>query len=106
MRRWKTADRDAASKVVKVCLEAYGLSFEPEGADLDAIEVERHYQRGEFWVVVEEGTSKLIGTAAYYEVEDKGNGGSRCVEIRKMYLLPEARGKKLGQALLKVHIGF
>lgn len=102
VRRWKAADRETAAGVVQQCLEAYGLDFEPEGADLDAVEVEAHYQRGEFWVVVEEGTSKLIGTGGYYEIENEDNKKSRCVEIRKMYLLPEARGKKLGRALLEV----
>lgn len=114
VRHWRAEDRDTAAGVVRQCLEAYGLEFEPQGADLDALEIENHYQRnnrGEFWVVVNETTSKVVGTAAYYEVvEEKSNGesngesngGSKLVEIRKMYLLPEARGKKLGRALLQV----
>lgn len=103
VRHWEAADRDSAAEVVRQCLEAYGLKFEPQGADLDAVEVEEHYEgRGEFWVVVDELTGKLIGTSGYHEVEDKGNEELRCVEIRKMYLLPEARGKKLGRALLQV----
>lgn len=97
-RHWKASDRETAAGVVKHCLEAYGLEFEPEGVDLDAVEVEARYKRGEFWVVIEEGTNELIGTGAYYEIEE----GSRCVEIRKMYLLPSARGKQLGRALLQV----
>ena len=105
VRHWEAADRDSAAEVVRQCLEPYGLQFEPEGADLDAIQVEDHYLnggRGEFWVVVDNTTGQLIGTAGYYELEDKGNKELRCVEIRKMYLLPEARGNKLGRALLQV----
>ncbi len=105
VRHWTAADRDAAAGVVKQCLEAYGLNFEPQGADLDAVEVEEHYlkdRRGEFWVVEEEGTGIVVGTAGYYEVEEKGDEKSSCVEIRKMYLLPRARGKKLGRLLLQV----
>ena len=106
VRPWRCADRETAANVVKQCLEAYGLSFEPEGADLDALDVENHYQRdnrGEFWVVMEDGTNEVIGTAGYYEVEDKNGEDSKCVEVRKMYLLPEARGKKLGRTILQVN---
>ncbi len=44
-----------AAQVIKQCLEPYGLQFEPQGADLDAIDVQEHYlknERGEFWVVM------------------------------------------------------
>lgn len=109
VRHWKAEDRRAATEVIKQCLESYGLKFEPEGADLDAVEVETHYWKdksGEFWVVVEEATSRVIGTAAYYEIREGENGWvnaeQKCVEIRKMYLLPEARGKRLGRTLLQV----
>lgn len=105
VRHWQAGDRDSVADVVRQCLESYGLNFEPQGADLDAIEVEAHYLkdgRGEFWVVIDEEAGKLIGTAGYYEMEDKDNEELKCAEIRKMYLLPEARGKKLGRALLQV----
>ena len=103
VRHWTPGDREGASRVVKECLEAYGLRFEPQGADLDAINVEKFYlkdNRGEFWVVVDDTNNKLVGTGGYYEVNNDSNPGT--VEIRKMYLLPEARGKKLGRALLEV----
>ena len=73
--------------------------FESEGADRDAIEVERFYHRdarGEFWVVLDEG-GKVVGSIGYHKLDDQ-----QTVEIRKMYLLPEARGKKLGRKLLEV----
>ena len=101
VRHWTPEDREGASQVVKECLEAYGLRFEPQGADMDAIEVEEFYlkdNRGEFWVVIEDTSNKLLGTGGYYEVSDHPGA----VEIRKMYLLPDARGKKLGRALLEV----
>lgn len=115
IRHWRPADREATVKVIKQCLQSYGLNFEPQGADKDAIEVEEFYQkegRGEFWVAEDDATGELVGTAAYYEVEDKGGGGmeeeekgsAKSVEIRKMYLAREARGKKLGRTLLQVCI--
>lgn len=111
VRRWRTADREAAAEVIKQCLESYGLEFEPEGADKDALEVEEFYQKGEFWVVVDDVTGELVGTAGYYELDNKGRGeieeeertrSTKIVEIRKMYLASEARGKKLGRRLLQV----
>lgn len=91
------ADREAAAAVIKGTLAEYGLGWEPAGADRDVLEVEASYLEvvGEFWVVEQQG--KIVGTAAYYPVER----GQRAVEIRKMYLLPTARGKGLGRYLLQ-----
>jgi putative acetyltransferase len=108
VRPWRTSDREAAVDVIKQCLEAYGLKFEPEGGDLDVVEVESHYwgsRVGEFWVVFEESTDGVVGTAAYYEIQEGENGWKnvkgKCVELRKMYLLPNARGKHLGRTILQ-----
>lgn len=111
-RHWAPSDRKQAGDVIRQCLESYGLQFEPQGADRDALEVEEFYQKknkGEFWVVMEDSTGKLVGTGGYYEVgnghegekEELGNCKGR-VEIRKMYLAPAARGKQLGRTLLQV----
>lgn len=88
-------------------MESYGLQFEPAGADRDALEVEDFYykdNRGEFWTVVEDSTGKLVGTGGYYQIErgDLDQNNNSKVEIRKMYLAPSARGKKLGRTLLQV----
>ena len=111
VRHWTASDREKVAAVVKECLESYGLEFEAQGADLDAIAVEDHYLedgRGEFWVVVDQLSSKVVGSGGYYEVnhksKDEGVKGkvATTVEIRKMYLLPEARGKRLGRTMLEV----
>ena len=110
VRHWIPEDRDVVAAVIKQCLESYGLQFEPQGADLDAIEVEEHYfkggKKGEFWVVVDNSINTVVGTGGYYEVppgpECDGNGEVRAAEIRKMYLAPEARGKRLGRTMLEV----
>ena len=111
VRHWMPKDKQAVCEIVQKCLQSYGLHFEPEGEDIDVVDVENYYikdDKGQFWVVIDEATNKIVGTAAYYEVIDSGQ--SHCqdkrpnaVEIRKMYLLPEARGKKLGWSLLKVY---
>ena len=100
VRHWAAADREKVAELVEVCLGQYGAPFEPNGVDRDAVEVEDCYlkeERGEFWVVVDR-SGKLVGSGAYCEV----GASEKAVEIRKIYLLPEARGKKLGRALLEV----
>lgn len=95
IRSWQPSDRQPAFDLISSVLEEYGLIQEPEGADRDVLEVETFYQAGEFWVV--ERQEKLVGTGAYYPIQR----GRNAVEIRKMYLLPEARGFGLGKFLLR-----
>ncbi len=97
VRSWQSDDRQAAADVIKNVLAEYGLGWEPDGADRDVLEVEEYYlaRGGEFWVIENEGG--IIGTSAYYPDSNRGN---KAVEIRKMYLLPKARGQGLGRYLL------
>ena len=100
IRDWQPADREAAAVVIKTVLEEYGLGWEANcgtGTDRDAVEIEQYYWQtgGEFWVV--ETPERIVGTGGYYPIERE----DRAVEIRKMYLLPEARGQGLGRFLLQ-----
>ncbi len=96
IRDWQAEDRDAAAEVIRLSLAEYGIGWEPNGADRDAVEVEGYYldRGGEFWVVEYQG--QIVGTSAYYPSQR----GEKAVEIRKMYLLPIARGHGLGRYLL------
>jgi putative acetyltransferase len=97
IRNWQERDRAAAASVIEQVLQEYGLPWEPTGADKDVLEVETAYLSagGEFWVVERQG--QIVGTAAYYPIARS----EKAVEIRKMYLLPTARGMGLGKHLLK-----
>ncbi len=97
IRDWLPSDRDSAMGIIQKVLQEYGLPWQPDTADRDVIDVESSYIKtgGEFWVV--EIQSKIIGTAAYYPIAR----GHNAVEIRKMYLLPQVRGKGLGKYLLQ-----
>ncbi|MBW4474167.1 MAG: GNAT family N-acetyltransferase [Stenomitos rutilans HA7619-LM2] len=97
LRDWQPSDRTAAAAIIRAVLAEYGLGWEPEGADRDVLEVETSYQAvgGEFWVIERQGN--LVGTGAYYPIQR----GQRAVEIRKMYLLPDARGQGVGRFLLQ-----
>ncbi|MGB5635245.1 MAG: GNAT family N-acetyltransferase [Waterburya sp.] len=96
IRDWRQGDRGSAAGVIKTVLEEYGLPWQPEVADRDVIEVESAYLEvgGEFWVIEQDST--IVGTAAYQPIPR----GQNAVEIRKMYLLPQVRGKGLGKYLL------
>ncbi|WP_414622499.1 GNAT family N-acetyltransferase [Calothrix sp. CCY 0018] len=97
IRQWKPSDRHYAAEVIRSVLSEYGLGWEPDGADKDVLQVENYYldKGGEFWVI--EYFSEVVGTGAYYPIER----GKDAVEIRKMYLLPKARGFGLGKFLLQ-----
>lgn len=97
IREWQPRDRDFAAEVIRSVLSEYGLGWEPDGADKDVLEVKDNYldNGGEFWVI--EHQSEVVGTSAYYPIER----GENAVEIRKMYLLPKARGYGLGKYLLQ-----
>ncbi|GAB4290142.1 MAG: GNAT family N-acetyltransferase [Oscillatoriaceae cyanobacterium] len=97
MRDWEPQDRKAAAAVISSVLAEYGLGWEPLGADLDVLEVEKCYQNcgGAFWVA--ETGGEIVGTGAYYPI----HRGTKAVEIRKIYLLPRVRGQGLGKFLLQ-----
>ena len=99
IRDWRVGDRASAADVVKTVLAEYGLSWEVNCggcSDRDAVEVEKFYWEtgGEFWVV--ERSGEVVGTGGYLPIAR----GENAVEIRKMYLLPAARGQGLGRCLL------
>ena len=97
IRNWEERDRTPVSEVIRSVLSEYGLGWEPNGADRDVLQVEECYLAtgGEFWVI--EHQNQIVGTAAYYPI----HRGEKAVEIRKMYLLPSARGLGLGKYLLQ-----
>ena len=96
IRDWQKRDRSSAAEVIHRVLLEYGLPWQPEIADQDVLQVEKFYlaRQGVFWVV--EMAGQIVGTAAYYPLE----GDTKRVEIRKMYLLPQARKQGLGTYLL------
>ncbi len=97
IRQWEADDRDKAASVISSVLSEYGLDWEPDGADKDVLKIEDYYldNGGDFWVI--EYQNEIVGTGAYYPIER----GEKAVEIRKMYLLPKARGFGLGKYLLQ-----
>lgn len=106
VRSWQNADRAAAAHVIATVLAEHGLGWEPKGADRDVLQIETAYAGGEFWVVEAAALTgqrggPMVGTAAYRPALNPASAAESAVEIRKMYLLPSARGQGLGRYLLR-----
>lgn len=88
-------DRDAIVAIVHAVLTEYGLTPEPSTTDSDIEDVERSYfARGGVFEVLTDGSGRILGTAALRPYSDG------MAELRKMYFLPELRGRGFGRAAL------
>ncbi len=88
-------DRQAVIALVREVLAEFAIPFGVASAtDLQLHELPESYTRlgGRFWVAFD--GDRLIGTVGVFPVKDS------TYELRKMYLSPAARGKRLGQKLL------
>lgn len=96
IRDWQPSDRQPVSEVVRTVLAEYGLGFEPDKTDRDAIHVEDTYwyTGGEFWVA--EHQNHVIGSGGYHPSHRAPNA----VELRKMFILPDFRRRGLGRFML------
>jgi putative acetyltransferase len=89
------ADREAVTALVHNVLAEYGLKGEPCGTDQDISDLDFHYGgRGGRFDILENGEGQVIGCVGLYPID------THSVELRKMYLRRDARGKGLGKKLL------
>lgn len=95
IRNGSDADAAAAAAVVQQVLHEHGLRFEPRRLDADILAPDAHYgaSGGAFFVAVD-AAERVVGTAGLLRT------GPASGEIRKMFLVPEARGQGIGRALL------
>ena len=91
------ADANAVCAVVFSALREHGLEPSPEDTDADLADIERHYhaRAGRFDVLVENASGAIVGTVGLHP-DEPGT-----VELRKMYLRPEHRGRGCGRCLLE-----
>ena len=90
----------SVKNVVFEVLHEYGLENDEFGKDSDLNDIERSYfsNNGYFGVVTKISTNHIIGTIGLFSID-------RIVcELRKMYLLKEARGFGLGGFILDYSI--
>lgn len=89
-------DEPAVQELVFSVLREYGLTPDPGGPDADLADLQKAYVRhgGVFRIVTDSG-GRIIGCGGLLPA---GHGD---VELRKMYLLPEFRGRGIGKRLLE-----
>jgi putative acetyltransferase len=95
LREAVAADGPAIRAVVYTVLREYGLAPDPAGTDADLHDVVASYfGRGGCFLVVVAANARIVGCGGLYPLD------ARDAEIRKMYLLKEARGRGIGRTLL------
>ena len=96
MRNATTEDGPRVLELVAMVLGEFGLEIEPDGIDSDLKDIESTYlQRGGAFLILEEADGRLVGSIGLFP-EDASTS-----QLRKMYLLPELRGRGLGKYLLQ-----
>jgi putative acetyltransferase len=89
-------DRERIEKLVFGVLAEYELKPDPAATDSDLQDIEGMYlRRGGMFEIVEDADGALLGTVGLYPVNEE------TCELRKMYFVPEARGKGLGRYVLE-----
>jgi len=81
-------DEKEIQELIFTVLQEYNLQPKPDTTDKDLFDIEDFYKSGYFGVISSD--SKIIGTYAFLPLTKS------CGELRKMYVLPEGRGKGLG----------
>lgn len=91
------ADAPAVRELVFGVLREYGLAPDPDCTDSDLADIEAAYHRrgGRFGVLVDEAAGQVLGSVGLYPVDEQ------TVELRKMYLRRNARGRGLGRRMLE-----
>jgi molybdate transport system substrate-binding protein len=93
-------DHDPVRAVVSSVLVEYGVAPDPADADLDLIDIHATYFNGGTLDVVTDPEGRVVGSCGIVRLDDE-----RC-ELKKMYLLPGARGRGVGSRLLDRAIAF
>lgn len=86
----KNSHGQIANEIIFSVLDEYGLGGYTHHSDDSLDEIEKSFADG-FFGLIQNEQEKIIGTFGLYKISE-----TNC-EIRKMYLLPEARGKGLGK---------
>jgi len=86
----------ALQQLIVSVLNEYGLEPDLAGVDADVLDLDRHYRQpgGDFFAVYRQ--AELVGTMGFAPISEVA------CELRKMYLLPAARGHGLGVRLLQL----
>lgn len=91
-RRATNRDQPLVVHIVDRALREYGLGVLLESSDVDLTDLEQHYDaRGGRLELLEDAGGTALGVVGW---RDAGDG---VIELKKLYLVPTARGRGLGQ---------
>ena len=89
-------DGERLRELVFNTLREHGLKPDPQTTDADLNDIDKSYHgRGGVFELVEDGAGNLLGTVGLYRLDDE------TCELRKMYFVPELRGRGMGRYLLE-----
>jgi len=90
------SDRERVVSLVFSVLSEYGLPPDPESIDSDLNDIENNYiHSGGIFELIEDHKGNLLGTYGLYPLEKD------ICEMRKMYFVPQIRGRGLGRHTLE-----
>ncbi len=94
-RDYRPGDEEDVFRIVKHVLAEYGLATDTEKTDADLKDINKSYilSGGAFRILESDG--RTIGSYGLYATTRKS------CELRKMYLLPEFRGRGLGKKMME-----
>ena len=93
-------DIGSVNQVVFGVLAEFGLPPDPLCKDADLADIEQNYFcSGGVFEVIEGPRGDLLGTCGLFRVDDE------TCELRKMYFVPEIRGRGLGRLMLERAVG-
>lgn len=91
---------DEVVEVIGRVFAEYGMAFEPQGYDADLLDIPGSYFARGGWFGVIEDAGRVVGTVAVVPRD------TTTCEIKRVYLLPEYRGRGYGRALVERVLGW
>ncbi|MFC1462853.1 GNAT family N-acetyltransferase [Verrucomicrobiota bacterium] len=95
LRNYKAGDEAEVFEIVKRALAEYGLSTNPQETDADLRDIQASYLSGGGTFRILESDGRIAGSYGLHPTTCQ-----KC-ELRKMYLLPELKGRGLGKMMME-----
>lgn len=96
IRHWQPRDLYVCQEIVFQGLREMGIELDSEGTDNEVCNVREAFRRGEFWVVEDVSTGRVVGSGGFFPFKPIPGA----MEIRKLFLRPEVCGQGVGSFLL------